>query len=52
MPAPEAAVEAAPMLDDDIGADADIDTHEITVSPIAKADGMDAADDDMDYMLP
>ncbi|EGD18276.1 type IV secretory system conjugative DNA transfer family protein, partial [Xanthomonas hortorum] len=52
MPAQEVAVEAAPMLDDDIGADADIDTHEITVSPVAKADGMDAADDDMDYMLP
>lgn len=51
-PAPEVAVEAAPMLDDDIGADADIDTHEITVSPAAKADGMDAADDDIDYMLP
>ncbi|MCC5053907.1 IncP-type conjugal transfer protein TraG [Xanthomonas campestris pv. campestris] len=51
-PAPEAAVEAAPMLDDDIGADADIDTHETTVSPAAKADGMDAADDDIDYMLP
>ncbi|MCC8562526.1 conjugal transfer protein TraG, partial [Xanthomonas perforans] len=51
-PAPEVAVEAAPMLDDDIGADADIDTDEITVSPAAKADGMDAADDDIDYMLP
>ena len=51
-PTQEVAVEAAPMLDDDIGADADIHIHEIIVSPVAKADGMDAADDDMDYMLP
>ncbi|RNK55564.1 hypothetical protein C9393_11520, partial [Xanthomonas vasicola pv. vasculorum] len=51
-PAPEVAVEAAPMLDDDIDADADAGTREHTVSPAAKADGMDVADDDMDYMLP